>query len=337
MRIVVYDIAAQKGGGGETILKQYLETAARESQIEWWFFVSMNDYQKFETSNIHIVFVDITRTSKIKSYCARKTYELFKLKRVLRDIKPDKIISLQNQVVPGVNYKQTVYLHQSFQFSPVKYRFLKRDERSLAFRQKVICQLIRKRMKKADNVIVQTNWMKKAVSEWAKYPEERIAVEPPCVSLPTMKGSVETINNHFIYPANAYLNKNHQVIIDACKILKKQGVTGYRIQFTISEESNSLACHLLQDIRQENLPIDFIGHLAKDELFAKYQTMVTLFPSYIETFGLPLLEAKSVRGKIIASDLPFSHEILEDYDNVSFVDWKDAEGWASAIRDQLKC
>ena len=29
MRIVVYDIAAQKGGGGETILKQYLETAAR--------------------------------------------------------------------------------------------------------------------------------------------------------------------------------------------------------------------------------------------------------------------------------------------------------------------
>ena len=116
MRIVVYDIAAQKGGGGETILKQYLETAARESQIEWWFFVSMNDYQKFETSNIHIVFVDITRTSKIKSYCARKTYELFKLKRVLRDIKPDKIISLQNQVVPGVNYSKLYISINHFSF-----------------------------------------------------------------------------------------------------------------------------------------------------------------------------------------------------------------------------
>lgn len=337
MRIVVYDIAAQKGGGGETILKQYLETALREHQVEWWFFVSIKSYQEYETDNIHIMFVDIENSSKLRSYFARKQYELFQLKSIINEIKPDEVISLQNMVVPRINCKQTVYLHQSFQFSPVKYRFTKKNERSLAFRQRIICQIIRKRLGRADKVIVQTNWMKKAVAKWANYPEDRIVVETPTVLIPITKGPREIKENYFIYPANAYLNKNHQVIIDACKILKMQGITGYRIQFTLSDTSLGLAGSLLQDIRQDNLPIDYIGHLSKDELFENYQTMVTLFPSYIETFGLPLLEARSVGGKIIASDLPFSHEILGDYGNATFVDWKDAEGWASAIKSQLKC
>lgn len=34
-KIVVYDIAASQGGGGESILNQYLEQARKASQIEW--------------------------------------------------------------------------------------------------------------------------------------------------------------------------------------------------------------------------------------------------------------------------------------------------------------
>ena len=178
--------------------------------------------------------------------------------------------------------------------------------------------------------------MKKAVAKWANYPEERIVVETPKVSFPVHKELNKVSSNCFIYPANAYLNKNHQVIIDACRILKHQGVTGYRIQFTLSEKSKGLADRLLKEIRRDDLPIEYIGHLNKEDLFEKYQIMVTLFPSYIETFGLPLLEAKSVGGKIIASNLPFSHEILDGYDHANFVDWNDAAGWAKAILDQLK-
>lgn len=335
MRIVVYDIAAQKGGGGETILKQYVEKAANESEVEWWFFVSIKEYVEYESSNVHVIFVDITKSSKVKSYCSRKKYEFFQLKKVLHDINPDEIISLQNTVVPGAKCKQTVYLHQSFQFSPVKYRFTRKDERSLAFRQRIICQLIRSRLNRADKVIVQTNWMKKAVSKWANYPMKQIVVETPTVSLPIVERPMEVLNNHFIYPANAYLNKNHQVIIDACKILKMQGITGYRIQFTLPEESFGLASRLLKEIKHDDLPIDFIGHLEKTELFEKYQTMITLFPSYIETFGLPLLEAKELNGVIIASDRPFSHEILDGYENATFLEWDNPNAWAREIK--AKC
>ena len=260
-----------------------------------------------------------------------KKYELFQLKAVLKKISPDEIISLQNMVVQGIKCKQTVYLHQSFQFSPVRFRFTKKDERSLAFRQRIICRLIRARLNKADKVIVQTNWMKQSVSKWAHFPEDRIVVEPPKVSLPIKKEPMEVQKNCFIYPANAYLNKNHRVIVDACRILKKQGVTGYRIQFTLSEGNPGVTRQLLKEIKTEALPIEYIGHLEKSELFIKYQTMITLFPSYIETFGLPLLEAKELNGIVLASDRPFSHEILDGYDKATFIEWDKPDAWAREI------
>ena len=335
MRIVVYDIAAKKGGGGETILKQYLEIAAKNPQKEWWFFVSIQDYQQYESDNIHIIFVDTASSSTLKSYCARKKYEVHRLKTALKDINPDEVISLQNMVVPGVKCKQTVYLHQSFQFSPVKYSFLRKNERSLAFRQRIICNIIKLRLKKADKVIVQTQWMKKAVSKWAHYPDDHIVVEMPTITLPRVTSKREKSNNVFFYPANAYLNKNHEVLIQACRILKEKGYTDFTVQFTLQPDANELSKKLFCEAEEFSLPIEFVGHLSKEELVVKYQSEIMLFPSYIETFGLPLLESKSVGGKIIASNLPFSHEILDDYDYADFVDWNDAEGWAEAIHNSL--
>lgn len=60
-----------------------------------------------------------------------------------------------------------------------------------------------------------------------------------------------------------------------------------------------------------------------------------LFPSYIETFGLPLLEAAMTGMPIIAADLPYSREVLDGYEGVTFVPYDDSQAWAVAI-DQLE-
>ena len=62
--------------------------------------------------------------------------------------------------------------------------------------------------------------------------------------------------------------------------------------------------------------------------------MITLFPSYIETFGLPLLEAKELNGIVLASDRPFSHEILDGYDKAIFIEWNNPDAWAREIKAQ---
>ena len=335
MKIVVYDIAAQKGGGGETILKQYFDTAARQTENEWWFFVSIEEYVERSRNNIHVIYIDLGNNSKTVNYIKRKQYEVLKLRRIIKSIEPDEFISLQNMIVSSLNCKQTVYLHQSFQFSPVRFSFFKRNERSLAFRQKFICGVIKRKLKKADKVIVQTNWMKNAVSKWAQYPEDRIIVETPDLALPVISSEAEIFNNVFFYPANAYLNKNHQIIIEACKIIKRKGYSDFRILFTLSPDSNMLASTLYDEVKDAGLPIEFVGHLDKEELYRKYRSQILLFPSYIETFGLPLLEAKCLGGRIIASNCPFSHEILDNYSFAEFVDWNNADEWATAIINHI--
>ena len=335
MKIVVYDIAAQKGGGGETILKQYFDTAARQTENEWWFFVSIEEYVERSRNNIHVIYIDLGKKTKTVNYVKRKQYEVLKLRRIIKSIEPDEFISLQNMIVSSLNCKQTVYLHQSFQFSPVRFSFFKKNERSLAFRQKFICGVIKRKLKKADKVIVQTNWMKNAVSKWAQYPEDRIIVETPNLALPVITCETEKLNNVFFYPANAYLNKNHQIIIEACKIIKRKGYSDFRILFTLSPDSNMLASTLYDEVKEAGLPIEFVGHLDREELYRKYRSQIMLFPSYIETFGLPLLEAKCLGGRIIASNCPFSHEILDNYSFAEFVDWNNADDWATAIINHI--
>lgn len=332
MRYVVYYIAVGQGGGGETILDHYYQQALTDKANEWWFIVPLKKYAEVLDKKLHVVYVDVLRSNFICKYVRRKCFELFEIKKLIKKISPDEIISLQNMVAPVRNYRQTVYLHQSFQFSPVKFSIWKKRERSLAFRQKVICPIIRRRLSKADSVIVQTHWMKEAVSQWADYPKNRIVVETPIISIPVAEKTDKKKNNSFFYPANAYLNKNHCIIIEACKLLKQWGYYNYSVQFTISKDGNAYASQLYKMTQEDNLPIEFIGHIDKDLVYSKCFSEIMLFPSYIETFGLPLLEVKSLDGRVIVSSCPFSHEILDDYEGATFAEWNNPAEWANAMK-----
>ena len=51
-----------------------------------------------------------------------------------------------------------------------------------------------------------------------------------------------------------------------------------------------------------------------------YTTSILVFPSYIESLALPLLEARNSKTIILASDCKFSKELLSDYENAYFFD-----------------
>ena len=56
-----------------------------------------------------------------------------------------------------------------------------------------------------------------------------------------------------------------------------------------------------------------------------------LFPSRLETLGIPLLEAASAGLPIIVSDLPYAREAVGGYEGAVFADCADAELWANEI------
>ena len=56
----------------------------------------------------------------------------------------------------------------------------------------------------------------------------------------------------------------------------------------------------------------------REQMAQRYSESILLFPSYLETVGLPLLEAKQYGAPIIASDCAYAHETVGEYENVSY-------------------
>lgn len=64
-----------------------------------------------------------------------------------------------------------------------------------------------------------------------------------------------------------------------------------------------------------------------------YSETVTVFPSYLESFGYPLMEARIAGAPIIASDTFFSHEILDGYENAKFFKFDNPQELASLMKE----
>lgn len=333
VNIIVYNTAAS-GGGGITILNEHIERAEKDTDHQWWFIVSFQGLKDSDAENVHILYRKELDKTGIRRWVNRILFEQIKLKRIISEINPDRVLSLQNMTMPKARCPQTVYLHQSLQFAPVKFSFLKKEERALAIRQRIICSLIRRNLKKADGIIVQTEWMREATAKWAGISAANISVQTPavpCVPVDeTMIGKRR--NNAFFYPAGNGIYKNHQVIIDACKLLKKEGITEYSVEFTLNRDDNLLTKRMFEEIKREQLPISFIGYQSQKVVYSKYAEQALLFPSYIETFGLPLLEAQQFGTEVLASDCKYAREVLGEYDHCRFLKWNDAAGWAEAMR-----
>lgn len=308
--ILVYDVAASSSGALSVLNDFYNEVKNYDdNSIKWTFVISTPHLE--ETENIKVVRLPWVK----KSWIHRLFCDHFIAPQLIKKHNIDKVFSLQNVLVPSTNVPQVLYLHQSLPF--VEYRFKITENLHLWIYQNVISWFIFSGIKKAKRTIVQTNWMKQACIEKTGVEENKILLIPPAINIvPKKFFSYENMSiPTFIYPATPIIYKNHQIIMDACKKLTEEGISNFQVIFTITGNENELSRKLLQETNEYNLPIKFIGSIPREELFEWYTKAILIFPSYIETFGLPLLEAKIHRTPIISLDTLFSKEILLDYIN----------------------
>lgn len=319
MNILVYDIAASETGALSVLKDFHDEVLKTDKENRWIFAVSSPELPGAEN-------VEIKRYPWVKkSWLHRLWFDYFTSRKLIRDANPGLIFSLQNLIVPHSKTPQIIYLHQSLPF--VLYRFKFNEDRLLWIYQNVIGRKIFKSVKKAEKVIVQTQWMKQACVEKTGIPAEKIAVIPPAVDLSAISEYEDAPENRkvFFFPAGPFSYKNHMLILKACKRLKERGITGYRAILTLTGAENSYTENLKTYAGSEGLNVSFTGALKREETFSLYSKSVLVFPSYIETFGLPLLEAHTAGAIVLASDMPFSREILSGYANSYFFDINDDE------------
>lgn len=315
MRIVVNDLAASYGGA-LTILKQFYNYVKDNDRENEWIFLLSDKYLS-ETDNIKIVvYPDVKKSGFHKVY-----FDFISGKHFIENLKPDVVLSLQNIITFGIKVPQYTYIHQSIPYQDIKkFSFFKKNEMNIAFCQYVIGAIINLSAKKADGVIVQTEWMKNAVSKKAHINENKIITAFPDVEkFDRSKYNYNFKNNQFFYPTNNEIYKNIDCIINACNVLNKKDIKDFKVYLTLPKGT----------INHKN--IECVGYLDKDKMLKMYASCSLIFPSYIETIGLPLLEAKDIGTVILSSDCPYSRESVGSYSNAYFFDPFNSEDLAELM------
>lgn len=325
---MVFDVPAESGGA-LTILNQYYDAAIKDKENEWIFVVSTPELK--ETENVKVLNYPWIK----KSWFHRLYFDNLVSNKIVDKYKVDEIFSLQNVVVPKVKVKQTLYLHQPLPF--VEKRYGLTEDFKFWLYQNVISKMIFKSIREADKVIVQTKWIRDAAIKKANVKKEKFILKQPELNISVKKLYTPDENSKslFFYPASGLIYKNHEVIVNACKLLKDKGITNYKVIFTLKGDENKHIKMLKQIVLDEKLPIDFIDSVGIETVYEYYSKSILIFPSYIETFGLPILEAKMHESPILASDCAFSHEILDEYKKADFFDPFDSDELFVVMRKSL--
>lgn len=312
--VLVYDVAAS-ASGALSILKGYYEHACMDTGTSYVFIISTPYLEQRDN-------VRIARYPWIKkSLLHRYFFDCLVASRVVSTYHPDKIVSLQNLVIPHVKQAQTVYVQNSIPKCFCDYHFSPLKETNLWLRQLVLGPKIEKSLKHADAIITQTEWMKERCVNRLGIPESRIAVRNPSTDTDAIQRYTTQGKVSFLYPATALPYKNHKLIVNACELLKKSHPgLDYSIFFTLSGDETREILSMKKAVENEALPIEFIGRQSQDELAGLYAKSVLLFPSLLESWGLPLSEARAAGSPILAANLPYAREVLEGYQSARFFD-----------------
>ena len=102
-----------------------------------------------------------------------------------------------------------------------------------------------------------------------------------------------------LYPSSMYNYKNHEIIV---RLLKGYMLKNINFYFTCSKKEFEPYKNIKNLYR-----INYFDNKNLEKVYNQYDAII--FPSLIESLGLPIIEATQMRMPILVSDLPYSREI----------------------------
>jgi glycosyltransferase involved in cell wall biosynthesis len=277
--------------GGKTILQLIINKLIKTDLSNLYFLfdkrLDQNVYSKIPVENF-IVFE--ARHKKRKDFYLENY------------LKYSKIVCLANIPPPmRIEKEVIIYFHNDLLLFPFK--------TSLPIFDKLINLIKNKYIhfynNHNHNWVVQTSQVKEKIIRCFKTKNSNVFVFP-IYTLHRPKSFLKKESATFAYIASNEKHKNIEMLldgfIDASKKVKIQLELNLTIQSSELIKPNSI----------ENLKIICHGSLNIEGVYKLYEkSKFLIFPSLNESFGLPLIEAADYGCKVIASDLPYVHEIIK--------------------------
>ena len=130
------------------------------------------------------------------------------------------------------------------------------------------------------------------------------------------------MKDEFVFISNPSPQKNYTTLLDAWEYLLEKGYKP-TLHVTIDETGPQYITRI-NELNAKGARI--VNHVYVDPRELYFNCPYLVFPSIMESFGLPLIEAVDSGMKVLASNLPYVHDVItpsltfEPYDKVSIAD-----------------
>jgi len=319
-------------GGGRAVLDGFLEALAAGIGAPWQAIVYVPDETGLPAAErIAYVRPRLPRNS----WLARAWFEARGLRRLLGRRTVDTFLSLQGSGARVAATRKFVYCHNALPLVPLALSVSIAQPR-LALMRRIYDRLYRSTIGADAVAIVQQAWVRDAMA--ARYGLRDIIVAHPVGTAAAPSSSPVAARRpegplRIVYPASPYGHKNAELLCDAARLLAQRASLDFQVILTLDGSENGYARRLRA--RYRDVPqIRFAGLQPREEMPRLYERSdLLVFPSRIETWGLPIAEAKQFGLGILAADLPYAREAVGNYDQADFFDPNDSAALAERIGD----
>lgn len=314
-------------GGTLSILKDFseeLHLQINNDEYEVIYLLNNKDLLKRENSTV-LAFPKIK-----KSWLLRILFEYVYCYFLSLKLKPDIWISLLDMSANVKAKKVITYCHNPTPFFDAKLKHFHYDK-TFYLMSKLFKYLYGFNIKSNTMLIVQQSWLKEKFQNLFKLSSNVVKVSYPVKEKSIFATDVNSTNKckKLFYPSFPRPFKNFEVIFEAASKLGCE----YEFYITIDGTENNYSREMKRkygEIRN----IKWIGRINREQVYKLYDECdALLFPSLLETWGLPMSEAASKGMKIIASDKNFCREVLADYKNVVYFDPNNSNDLVNSIQN----
>lgn len=315
-------------GGPLKILHDAAITARKTLDKEWSITALVHRTYLLDVPGVAVMEFPLSK----RSWFARIWYEWIAFRFVSKKLNVDLWVSLHDITPCVVARRQVVYCHNPAPFYSTSLLEAWWDPSFFLF-NKLYSRLYRTFIERNYRVVVQQEWLRHEFAKWVDGSRVVVAYPDSCPPYSARGADQEGERTVFLYPALPRVFKNIEIICDAVEILSKEGGgTEFEVRLTLSGRENRYARWLWRKYSHLG-SVRFLGVLTRDQIEQQYrEATAVIFPSKLETWGLPISEAKFHHRRLLIADLPYAREAVGAYDNLTFFNHVDPRNLAKQMR-----
>jgi glycosyltransferase involved in cell wall biosynthesis len=305
-RVLINTLSLTHGGGRSYVVNLLRELDRDPRGFDFSVLAASGQLSAHESRGLHVINVRLPSPRAATRVVFRVLYEETLLP--LRSARFDLLYCLADlapavRLVPTVVALRNLNIYDHRFYDTVRIRTLER--------------MVRLGLRRADRVVFPSRAAAALISKRIPILPERIVVVPHGISAEAFRDEpappMADAPPYLFLPASLERHKNIPVLLECLT-----HVADRRLEAWIAGGSQTdPACaadlrRIVESLRLETR-VRFLGNVPYQEILRYYRGAVALvFPSLIETFGHPLLEAMLAGTPIVAADIPAFHEIAGD-------------------------